>query len=113
MKSLVIASIFFAVAACGGHGEGDIDEVVGAACATDRDCDSRCYLDNKDFPGGFCSLSCQTDKDCPIDTYCMSTAGGVCLYACPPFDCNRLGPAWTCRDKSRETGGTVSVCIGD
>lgn len=112
MKSLVIASMLF-VTACGGHDDGDIDEVVGAACASDRDCESRCYLDNNDFPGGFCSLSCQTDNDCPIDTYCMSQSGGVCLFACPPFECDRLGPSWTCREKSRKSGGSVSVCIGD
>jgi hypothetical protein len=111
MKSLVIASLVVA-AACGGHGEGDIDELVGAACTSDRDCESRCYLDNNDYPGGFCSLSCQSDNDCPIDTYCMSQSGGVCLFACPPFDCARLGPEWECHQKARVHNGSVSVCVG-
>ena len=63
MRSFVIVGALF-LAACGGHDEGDIDDVIGAACSTDRDCDSRCFSGGH-FPGGFCSLSCASDNDCP------------------------------------------------
>ena len=111
MRTFVILCAL-TVAACSGHGAGDIDDVVGAACSSDRDCASRCYIDDE-FPGGFCSLACDSDNDCPSDTYCMSTNGGVCMFYCPAFDCARLGPGWRCRERSRENGGSVTVCSGD
>jgi|SRR5690348_9267266 hypothetical protein len=111
MKFLVSLCVLV-LAGCGGHGPGDIDEVVGAACDSDRECDARCYQGG-DFPGGFCSLPCETDNDCPGDTYCIRESDGVCMYACPAFDCRRLGPGWGCRDKERESGGHVSVCAGN
>jgi hypothetical protein len=111
MRSLAFICALF-VAACGGHELGEIDDVVGSSCATDRDCDSRCYRGD-DFPGGFCSLPCASDNDCPGDTFCMSESGGVCMFACPAFDCRRLGSDWECRDKSRQNGGRANVCSGD
>jgi hypothetical protein len=111
MKTFVILCALV-VGACGGHDTGDIDDVIGAACSTDRDCESRCYSGG-DFPGGFCSLPCASDNDCPGDTYCMSESGGVCMFACPVFDCSRLGPGWECRDENRLNGGNVSVCSGN
>jgi hypothetical protein len=109
MRSLVLTCLL-AVAACG-HDDGDIDELVGATCSDDRDCDERCFLGG-DFPGGFCSIICDTDNDCPDDTFCMEESGGVCMFACPPFDCDRLGGGWSCRDRSRKSGGSVNVCSG-
>ena len=111
MKHLVFV-VAILCGACGGHGSGDIDEVIGESCSDDRDCAERCYRDN-DFPGGFCSLACNSDRDCPSDTYCMSTNGGVCMFACPEFDCDRLGPGWECRERSRAGGGDIPVCSGD
>lgn len=110
MKLFVSLCVVVA-AACGGHGAGDIDEVVGASCTSDRDCAHRCFQDS-DLPDGFCSLSCVTDNDCPIDTYCMSESGGMCMFACPPFDCSRLGAGWFCRDRGRRNGGSLNVCSG-
>lgn len=99
------------IAACGGHDPGDIDEVVGATCASDRECEVRCYLGGA-FPDGFCSLPCESDNECPVDTHCMSESGGVCMFTCPELNCDRLGPGWECRDKSRKNGGNISVCSG-
>src|SRR5512143_2275858 len=102
MRFLALSGLLL-FAACGGHDVGGIDDVIGAGCSSDRDCDTRCYIDN-DFPGGFCSVPCQSDNDCPSDTYCMSTNGGMCLFSCGTnggFDCSRLGPGWTCRDRDR------------
>jgi hypothetical protein len=111
MKQIVFLSAILC-AACGGHSAGDIDEVIGDTCIDDRDCADRCYRDS-DFPGGFCSRPCVSDRDCPSDTYCMSTNGGVCMFACDAIDCDRLGPDWQCRSKSRVGGGDISVCSGD
>ena len=112
LMRFVFASLLV-LAACGGHGEGDIDETIGAPCTSDRECDARCYLDNGDYPGGFCSMSCQSDNDCPADTYCIQKDGGVCLFSCPAFDCGRLGNNWGCHEKDRVSGGKTTVCIGN
>lgn len=109
MKSFVILCALF-VTACG-HGDGDIDETVGAVCSSDRQCDDKCFMGG-DFPDGFCSLSCATDNDCPDDTFCMEAQGGVCMFACPDFDCSRLGATWECKSKKRENGGEITVCSG-
>ena len=109
MKSFVILCGLL-VGACG-HDDGDIDETIGAECVDDRDCDDRCYQGG-DFPGGFCSQACATDNDCPVDAYCMEQEGGVCMFVCPEFDCNRLGPGWECKSKHRQNGGDISVCSG-
>lgn len=113
MRFLALSSLLL-IAACGGHDVGGIDDVIGAGCSSDRDCDTRCYIDT-DFPGGFCSVPCTSDNDCPSDTYCMSTNGGMCLFNCGTgggFDCSRLGPGWTCRDRDRYNGGKANVCSG-
>lgn len=107
-----VASCVVWLVACGGHHDGGIDNTIGATCVSDRNCDDRCYMGG-DFPGGFCSISCTSDHDCPSDTYCMSAADGVCLFACPAFDCSRLGPGWVCRERGRIGGGTINVCSGD
>jgi len=108
---LVVGLCVALAAACGGHHEGGIDKTIGAACGSDRDCDDRCYTGG-DFPGGYCSVSCESDADCPVDTFCMSESDGVCLFACPGFECARLGPGWECRERSRRGGGTTTVCSG-
>jgi hypothetical protein len=95
-----------------GRDDGDIDDTIGSRCASDRDCDERCFM-GADFPGGFCSLPCLSDNDCPGDTFCIDEGGGSCMFACPGFDCSRLGAGWTCRDEDRISGGSVNVCSGD
>src|SRR5262245_11912484 len=94
-----------------GHGAGGIDKTEGKACASDRDCDHRCYQGG-DFPGGFCSVPCSVDGDCPSDSVCTSNEGGVCMFVCPPFDCARLGPGWFCQSVDRREGGQANVCSG-
>ena len=63
------------------------NQTVGGACSDDRDCKDRCL---KSWPGGFCTVDCRDDRDCPSDTVCSDRDGGVCLLLC---DDNR----W-CRD---------------
>jgi hypothetical protein len=97
----------------GGHDVGTIDTTIGGACATDRDCDVRCFQDNNDhFPGGFCSLPCASDLDCPTDTACVDIQGGVCMFLCPAFNCGQLGAGWSCHDHDHVGGGKSNVCSG-
>jgi hypothetical protein len=102
----------FALAACG-HDGGTIDRTIGAACTSNAQCDHTCFQNQGDFPGGFCSTGCASDNDCPLDTYCSAPSGGVCLFACPKFDCNRLGAGWGCHSVDHVGGGKVEVCIGN
>jgi hypothetical protein len=108
----LLALVLVLLAACG-RDDGDIDSFIGAACDRDSDCDERCYLDSGTFPGGFCSIGCNSDQDCPSDTVCTNKSGGVCLFLCSAVDCGRLGAAWQCKDKDNVGGGKDNVCIGD
>jgi len=100
------------IVGCAGHSSGSVDDVIGAGCAVDRDCANRCYT-GPEFPGGFCSRSCTADADCPGDAVCATQAGGVCLFACPPMDCNALGAHWHCSDQDVVGGGKAAVCNGN
>jgi hypothetical protein len=111
MVKLLALSLMFLVAC--GRSPGDIDTYIGAACTRDSQCDDRCYLDSGTFPGGFCSVPCTRDADCPSDTVCTDRAGGVCMYLCSELDCRRLGPGWQCKEKDNIGGGKDFVCIGD
>ena len=108
----ILVSLCFVLAACG-HDQGTIDREIGAACTSNADCDHTCFLDNKDFPGGFCSLGCASDNDCPLDAYCADVAGGVCLFSCSKIDCGRLGATWGCHTVDHVGGGRSQVCIGN
>jgi hypothetical protein len=108
---MVLCALAFAGGCHSGHDVGGIDPIIGATCVTDRDCDDRCYQGG-DFPGSFCSQSCIDDRDCPLDSACVATMGGVCMFTCPDFDCHRLGAGWECHDKDRAGGGKTNVCSG-
>ncbi len=110
VKHLALALLI--LTACG-RDSGDIDSFIGASCGRDSDCDERCYQDPDSFPGGFCSIACRSDADCPSDTACIEKAGGVCLYLCSEVDCSRLGFPYQCKDKDHVSGGKAFVCIGD
>ncbi len=97
------------IGACG-HDSGTIDRTIGAACTADTQCDHQCFQ-GPNYPGGFCSLSCTGDVDCPSDAVCADN--GVCLFACPAFDCTRLGAGWGCHNVDHFGGGRVSACIGN
>ncbi len=94
---------------CGGD---QIDSFIGAECTRDSQCEERCFQGGN-YPGGFCSIACASDNDCPSDTVCIEHDGGVCMFLCSELDCSRLGPRWGCHDEDRRTGGKDNVCIGD
>lgn len=108
-----IALVLILLTSACGRDDGDIDELIGDSCTTDRDCDDRCYRDSGDYPGGLCSIQCNSDNDCTGDSFCMDRDDGVCLFDCPAFDCARLGPGWTCKERDRVGGGKLNVCIGE
>lgn len=98
----------FLLLACGSSDVGTNGGLVGGACATDRDCESRCQTGGS-FPGGTCTVSCRVDDDCPGGTFCIDTEGGICLLACElPRDC-RAG--YTCKGRpNRGRPGESLVC---
>lgn len=99
------------VASC--SASSDVTRSVGARCDNKDECDERCLPDGEQFPGGFCSLSCLRDADCPGDTACVDEMGGVCLFACEmPTDCEFLGPGWDCVEVDGLPDGKATVCIG-
>jgi hypothetical protein len=67
---------------------------LGAQCQSDSDCTVRC-LPRTSWPGGFCTRSCASERDCPAGATC---AVGVCLYQCfDDGDCSFLSTGWSCR----------------
>jgi hypothetical protein len=93
-------------------GVGVDGDVVGGPCNATSECSegSEC-LDEGDFPGGTCTVTCSSDGDCPDGSVCISSEGGVCLLACESKSDCRDG--YECEGKSRESGrGDVKVCNG-
>lgn len=108
--SVLLTSAVFAFA-CGGDGVGRDGDLVGGPCASAGDCEDRC-LEGGDYPGGLCTVSCNTDEDCPPGTHCIDEEGGTCFMGCEfPEDC-RVG--YTCKgEENRGHGGDSLVCAKD
>ena len=88
----------------------DVSRELGARCDDGDDCDARC-LPPADFPGGFCSISCEGDGDCPSDAGCVDLEGGVCLFQCADdAACRFLGEGWACASVA-ERGSTEEVMV--
>lgn len=107
-----------AAAACIGCTKDDgLSRELGAECRSNSDCADRCLPPGDDYPGGFCTLDCLSDSECPSDTACVAAEGGVCLFLCMDArDCEFLtssaGEAWTCAQKDTLAGGMAFVCAG-
>jgi hypothetical protein len=91
----------------------DVSRSVGARCATNAECDVKC-LAGGPWPGGFCTVLCDTDANCPENARCVDEDGGVCAFSCTADpDCSFLGAGYTCQDRDSHTGGAqVKVCRG-
>jgi hypothetical protein len=99
-----------AIAACDGS---DVSREIGARCDDSDECDDRCLLPGPEYPGGFCSVTCNSDDECPADTRCSADDGGVCLFECATDDgCAFLGDGWTCQLRDGQPDGEVMVCRG-
>lgn len=106
--------VLLALGACA---DPDVSRAVGARCDRSDECDDRCLAAASDYPGGFCSVSCDTSLDCATaDTLCVEDEGGVCLFECRvDANCTFLGAGWQCveRDgRGGDPGRKVMVCRG-
>jgi hypothetical protein len=95
----------------------DVSRQVGARCDVSSQCDERCLGPDGNFPGGFCTISCDHSSDCPndTDTACVDDDGGACLFRClANSDCTFLGAGWVCKPEPERGNSNVqvSVCAG-
>lgn len=117
MRSAVLAIAGFAglavlcVAACQSS---DVSRSIGARCRSASECDDRCLPPGNDYPGGFCTIACESRAECPSATTCADREGGVCLYECTTDEsCTFLGTGWRCGSANLRGGGIqVMVCRG-
>lgn len=112
MRLPILVVIALAVAACQSS---DVSRELGARCDVTADCDERCLLPSSDWPGGFCTIHCETDNDCPSDAACLEEEGGVCAFSCVADPgCAYLGAGYTCKERDARGGaGKRLVCRGD
>jgi hypothetical protein len=110
-RIFAVALAALAVAACN---DSPISRELGARCDVTADCAQRCLSPSTESPGGFCTTSCTTSADCPMDASCADRQGGVCLFTCTTDpQCAFLGTGWTCQSSDASGGGKVMVCRGD
>ena len=93
----------------------DVSRAVGARCDSNADCDQKCETPSNAWPGGFCTVLCDTDANCPENTRCVDEAGGICAVTCAADpDCVFLGAGYRCKQVDSHGGGTkVNACRGD
>ena len=112
MRSLLLCALL-SIAACQ---DADVSRAVGARCDRSSECEDRCLAPSGDWPGGFCTLDCDRDDDCPADTACIrEDNGGVCAYLCETDPgCAFLGGGYGCKDRDAIVEGDpkVLVCRG-
>jgi hypothetical protein len=113
--ALVIGLTAALGALVGACASSDVSREVGARCDGANDCDGQCLGPGADYPGGFCTISCNARADCPSDTTCADREGGVCLFTCTnDQSCAFLGAGWRCTTAELRGGGIeVMVCRGD
>ena len=109
---LVLVLACVALAAACQHS--DVSREVGARCDKSTECDERCLTDSAEYPGGFCTVTCNDKTECPTATTCGDVDGGVCLYDCKTDgECAFLGTGWQCKAVDLRGGGIkVMVCRG-
>jgi hypothetical protein len=91
-----------------------VSRTLGARCDLSSECEQRCLAPSGDWPGGFCTIACDTDANCPSGARCIGDIGGVCAFACTTnADCEFLVGGYTCQDVDPRSGGVkVKVCHG-
>ena len=109
VRVVLIAMLAIACEACESS---NVSRDVGARCDANSQCNVDC-LGSDQFPGGFCTVLCDSDADCPNDTRCIDFNGGVCVFGCgSDGDCDFLG-GYTCQPfDSQGQGAKVMVCLG-
>jgi len=107
------ALVAAALAGCGV--DSSVSRTLGARCDSSDECDDRCLAPGAEFPGGFCSVTCEATADCPGPTSCADVEAGVCLYDCDVDQrCEFLGAGWRCQEVSLRGNATakVKICLG-
>ncbi len=106
--SRIAVVVGLALAACSGS---DVSRSLGARCDLSEQCAETC-LPPPDWPGGFCTTSCDNDASCSGSAACVDEQGGVCLFKClHDIDCQFLGAGYFCLPKpDHGGGGDVTVC---
>jgi hypothetical protein len=113
-QSAVLAAALIAATAAGCGVDSPVSRELGARCDMKDDCDERCLFPSREFPGGFCTLSCATSADCARGASCAGVEGGVCLFNClSESHCDFLGAGWRCESMEGRDGSEVMVCIGE
>ena len=76
----------------------------GAACLSGLDCSTGFCCREGLCPGGFCTIACGWDGDCPTGTVCADVgAYFACMIYCGAgFPCR---PGYVCRDRN-----SVPIC---
>jgi len=112
MRSLFACGIALAVLAGSCSNIGSSGHLVGATCASDYDCESRCLLGERHYPGGLCTVTCASDSDCPSGTSCVDDGDGICAVSCANnSDCAGFGRGFVCDTQDRRgTQGSALVC---
>lgn len=116
MPSAIAIGAVAAVLACGAMAcqHSDVSREIGARCSVSSECDQRCLPPGASYPGGFCTIGCESRTDCPDGTTCADRDGGVCLFECTDdAACAFLGTSWSCKSVDLRGGGIkVMVCAG-
>ena len=107
---LVLAFSLFGGACVSGVGPNG--GVVGSTCSQNSQCANECITGDNHYPGGYCTVPCVNDSQCPANTACIDDHGGICAFACRTNDdCAPFGRGFVCdaRDRHGAAGGTL-VC---
>jgi hypothetical protein len=111
---VVLLGLCAAPVACGTDDVGPESRMVGGRCTTNNDCVTRCLVDATDYPGGYCTVGCTTNGDCPAGSACVAREGGVCMATCRvSADCEDYGAGYQCTAQtSQSSGGAPLTCLG-
>lgn len=112
MRYAIVALALALLPACQSS---DVSRGVGARCDRSSECDEQCLGPSNEWPGGFCTISCDSDASCPDDASCIDEGGGtVCAFTCASDPgCTFLGAGYACKERDHHgDGGKVNVCRG-
>lgn len=113
MRNAIFALALAAIAGCQSS---DVSRELGARCDRNSECDERCLAPSPEWPGGFCTISCDVNADCPSGSACVDEGGnGVCAFTCATdAGCVFLNVGYACKERDTHAtgGGKVNVCRG-
>ena len=99
-----------ALAGCGQSAVGRNGDVVGGPCSGGGGCASGSVCETASmYPGGMCSVTCDSQADCPGNSACITEGGGRCVLRCSSSSDCRDG--YGCNEKSTPGDGHANVCI--